>query len=95
MDTIDWRQRLRDAREMRGLTQGEVAARLSLASPTTISHYESGKRGVDVETLRALAGVYAVSIGWLAGDPDAVWHPEAGRPAEWVDADGIGHHYCS
>lgn len=59
--------RLREARKMAGLTQGHVAAELSLHRPT-VSEIEAGNRSVTAEELTAFARLYEVSVAWLAGE---------------------------
>ncbi len=59
-------ERLRTAREMAGLSQGQVAKRLGLHRPS-VSEMEAGRRRVSVEELAELADLYAVDLSWLAG----------------------------
>jgi len=59
--------RLREARKMSGLTQGQVAAQMGLHRPT-ISEIEAGNRSVSGEELTAFATLYEVTVGWLAGE---------------------------
>jgi transcriptional regulator with XRE-family HTH domain len=59
-------ERLRLARELSGLSQGQVAAMLGLQRPA-ISEAEAGRRRVSAEELAKLSEIYAVSISWLAG----------------------------
>lgn len=67
---------LKAAREAKGWSQAEVAARLGVRQPT-IANYEAGKRTLDVPTLRRLEAALGVSF---SGDqPDA-----ASRSALWV-----------
>jgi transcriptional regulator with XRE-family HTH domain len=61
--------RLREARQLAGLSQAQVAAKLGLHRPT-ITEMEAGRRGVTVEELPALAGLYGVTVGWLVGEAD-------------------------
>jgi len=58
--------RLRTARELAGLSQAQVAKMLSLHRPS-ISEMEAGRRKVSAEELAKLAGIYDVSLSWLAG----------------------------
>jgi transcriptional regulator with XRE-family HTH domain len=64
-------ERLRRLRESMGLTQAEVAARLSAAgagvNQAFLSQVERGGKNVSLETLAALAGLYAVSTDYLLG----------------------------
>lgn len=48
-------ERLRWAREQAGLSQGQVAQRLSVHRPT-ISQIEAGERNVRIEEMQQLAG---------------------------------------
>src|SRR5262249_60822747 len=59
--------RLREARKMAGLTQGQVAAQMKLHRPT-ISEIEAGNRSVTVTELTKLAELYEVDVAWLAGE---------------------------
>lgn len=65
-------ERLRTARELAGLSQGQVAKRLGIHRPS-VSEIEAGRRKISAEELTALADLYAVDLSWLAGveaDPD-------------------------
>lgn len=59
--------RLREARRMAGLTQGQVAAQMNLHRPT-ISEIEAGNRSVTVTELTKFADLYEVDVAWLAGE---------------------------
>ncbi len=59
--------RLREARRMAGLTQGQVAKLLELHRPT-VSEIEAGRRRVAAEELARFADLYDVSVDWLAGE---------------------------
>src|SRR5256885_1660669 len=59
--------RLKEARKMAGLTQGQVAKRMNLHRPT-VSEIEAGNRSVSAAELTAFAELYAVSFAWLAGE---------------------------
>lgn len=59
-------ERLRLARELSGLSQGQVAQMLGLQRPA-ISEAEAGRRKISAEELAKLSEIYAVSISWLAG----------------------------
>lgn len=56
----DFLARLFKARADAGLSQAQVAQRLGFTSSSVISHYESGKREITVETLFRLCDVYHV-----------------------------------
>lgn len=59
-------ERLRTAREMAGLSQGQVAKRLGLHRPS-VSEMEAGRRRVSAEELADLSDLYAVDLSWLVG----------------------------
>jgi transcriptional regulator with XRE-family HTH domain len=58
--------RLRCAREYRGLTQGELAERAGL-QPSAISHFETGTRKPSFDNLRLLADTLDVTTDYLLG----------------------------
>ena len=58
--------RLRNAREYRGLTQGELAERAGL-QPSAISHFETGARKPSFDNLRLLADTLDVATDYLLG----------------------------
>ena len=60
------RNRLRQARELAGLSQGQVARILNVHRPT-ISEIEAGNRRVSAEEIARFAEVYEVGIEWLFG----------------------------
>ena len=59
--------RLRLAREMAGLTQGQVAKNLGWHRPT-VSEIEAGRRRVSAEELSTLAELYGVDVAWIVGE---------------------------
>lgn len=59
-------ERLRQAREAAGLSQGQVAKMLQLHRPT-ITEIESENRKVSAGELAQLADLYKVSLEWLTG----------------------------
>jgi len=59
--------RLREAREMAGLSQGQVARMLEMHRPT-ISQIEAGNRRVSAQELSRFAEIYDVSISWLLAE---------------------------
>ena len=61
--------RLKLAREMAGLTQGQVAIKLGWHRPT-VSEVEAGRRRVLAEELKALSELYGVNVPWLIGDAE-------------------------
>ncbi len=61
-------QRLRQAREDAGLSQGQVAKLLGLHRPA-VSEIESEGRKVSAGELKNFASLYQVSTEWLLGEP--------------------------
>jgi transcriptional regulator with XRE-family HTH domain len=61
--------RLKLARAMAGLTQGQVAIQLGWHRPT-VSEVEAGRRRVLAEELKALSELYGVNVPWLIGDAE-------------------------
>ena len=59
--------RLRLAREMAGLTQGQVAKNLGWHRPT-VSEIEAGRRKVSAEEVSRLAELYGVNVPWIIGE---------------------------
>lgn len=65
MSKIKIATRLRTAREMAGLSQGQAAKRLGMHRPT-ISEIESGRRNVKSDELSKFAKLYKIEILWIA-----------------------------
>lgn len=61
--------RLRQARELRGISQGELARRAGL-QPAAISHFETGTRRPSFDNLRTLAEALSVTADFLLGRTD-------------------------
>lgn len=59
--------RLREARKMAGLSQGQVAKMLSWHRPT-VSEIEACNRRVSAEELSRFAEIYEVSVSWLLAE---------------------------
>ncbi len=77
--------RLEKLREKAGLTQDEVAQRVGVAR-STYANYESEKREPDLNTLRKLADLFDVTVGYLVGDkPSADVSSEEAEFLKWVD----------
>ena len=70
--------RLREARKLAGLTQGQVAKKMNLHRPT-ISEIEAGNRSVSAEELTRFAELYDVSLSWLAGEGAEKFDPHDDR----------------
>lgn len=84
--------RLRRLRETMGLTQAEAAARLTAAgsgiNQAFLSQVERGEKSVSLETLVALAKLFAVSTDYLLGQTDdPASHQEGNEAASLVEAD--------
>ena len=58
--------RMREARTIAGLSQGQVARMLDMHRPT-ISEIEAGNRNVTATELARFAEIYDVSVSWLSG----------------------------
>jgi transcriptional regulator with XRE-family HTH domain len=59
--------RIREARRLAGLSQGQVAKMLGLQRPS-VTEMESGNRAVAAEELAKLAELFDVSVAWLLGE---------------------------
>jgi len=59
--------RLREARKVAGLSQGQVAKLFAMHRPT-ISEIEAGNRRVSAEELAKFAETYDVTVSWLLGE---------------------------
>ena len=60
-------KRLREARKVAGLSQGQVAKLLALHRPT-VTEIEAGNRRVSAEELSKFAETYDVTVSWLLGE---------------------------
>ena len=78
-----WTQRIKAARERRGLTQEELAALVNI-SPTHVSVIERGAKTVRMDTFVAIANVLEVSADSLL--IDVVDHAAASAASELSDA---------
>lgn len=65
-DRIAIGARLKAARELAGLSQGQVARLMDLHRPS-ISEAEAGRRRVSAEELASFATHYGVSVDWITG----------------------------
>ena len=59
--------RIREARRLAGLSQGQVAKMLGLQRPS-VTEIEAGNRAVAAEELAKLAEIFDVSVAWLVGE---------------------------
>lgn len=63
---MDFGKRLKELRESNNLMQKELAAKLG-CSEKTISGYERGERSPKKDTLKRIAEIFDVSVGYLIG----------------------------
>ena len=68
-----FKERLKKARDLRGLSQAQLAAKTGLP-PASVSHFESGPRKPSFDNLKALASALDVTTDYLLGRSDK---PEA------------------
>jgi transcriptional regulator with XRE-family HTH domain len=61
--------RLREARDKKGLSQSELAAKAGL-QPSAVSHFETGRRSPSFDNLKALSEALQVSTDYLLGRVD-------------------------
>jgi len=61
--------RLRAARELRKLSQSELAAKTGL-QPSAVSHFETGRRAPSFDNLRTLSEALQVTTDFLLGRVD-------------------------
>lgn len=61
--------RIKMAREMAGLSQGQVGKLMGLHRPS-VTEMEAGNRRVSAEELEQLAGHFDVSTSWLLGEDE-------------------------
>jgi transcriptional regulator with XRE-family HTH domain len=74
-----FRQRLREAREMRGYKQEKLADRAGMPA-TTIAHFEAGTRKPSFDSLRKLAIALEITTDYLLGRVDDPELAQAGDP---------------
>ncbi len=73
-----FKERLRSAREMRALSQAELAAKAKLPA-SSIAHFEGGNRKPSFDNLRKLSDALAVTTDFLLGRTE---DPEGALPAD-------------
>lgn len=74
-----FRQRLREAREMRGYKQEQLAERAKMPA-TTVAHFEAGARKPSFDSLRKLAIALEITTDYLLGRVDDPELAKAGDP---------------
>lgn len=57
---------LRSFRQTKGMTQKELADKLSI-SPSTVGMYEQNRRVPDIDTISQIAQIFSVSVDYLIG----------------------------
>lgn len=70
---LEFKDRLRKARESRGFTQADLAKKADLQA-AAISHFETGQRSPSFENLRKLSDALNVSVDYLLGRIDEEQH---------------------
>jgi transcriptional regulator with XRE-family HTH domain len=71
-----FKDRLRAAREMRSLSQSELAEKAGF-QPSAISHFETGGRSPSFDNLKRLADALSVTTDYLLGRSE---HPTISGP---------------
>ncbi len=61
---------IREARELAGLSQRQLAEKLGYESSTTISYIESGERKVSIVDLEKIAHILDKDIRYFIGQPE-------------------------
>lgn len=69
-------ERLREARESLGFTQGEVSSALGIPR-TSVHALETGKRNVSAIELRRLSRLYRRDVEWLLGEEVEPVNPDS------------------
>jgi transcriptional regulator with XRE-family HTH domain len=69
-ETTDiFQERLKHARDLRGLSQTQLATNAGLPA-SSVSHFESGSRKPSFDNLKRLAGALSVTTDYLLGRSD-------------------------
>ena len=71
-------KRLKEARNLAGLSQVQVAQMLSLHRPS-VSEMEAGNRRVSADELVQLSEIYDISVAWLTGETPSKLNAEDPR----------------
>lgn len=74
-----FQRRLRQARDIRGWSQSELAAQAGMPA-SSIAHFETGTRKPSFDTLRRLANALEMTTDFLLGRVDEPGLAEAGDP---------------
>ena len=59
--------RIFQARNELGWKQATLAKKLGV-SPSIVSNYEAGHRGITIDRIQQIATTLGVSVGWLVGE---------------------------
>lgn len=78
--------KIKEAREMAGLTQRELAMKIGL-SPSTLNGYEKGNHDPRSDTLSLIAEICGVTVGFLLGIEEK--KPYAANSEELLDEEII------
>jgi len=87
MDT-EFSRRLAAALSERGATQAGLAQHAGV-NPSTVSHWVTGRREPDLDTINAVAGFLRVNPAWLAFGEGAMSADDAAPPAADANATQI------
>lgn len=90
MDVQQLGRRLREARERAAFTQAEAAGRIGV-TPSALSQYESGKRGIDALMLERFSHLYAVPVTFFFAQTATVehtWENNLRQKASTLSAEG-------
>lgn len=74
-----FRERLREARKLRGYNQDELAEMAKMPA-SSVAHFEGGTRKPSFESLRRLANALEVTTDYLLGRADSPEMAQAGDP---------------
>ena len=71
-------RRIKEARTISGLSQGQVAGLLGLKRPS-VTEMEAGNRAVSAEEITKLAEIFEVDAAWLLGEGGGECDPKDDR----------------
>ena len=78
-------ERLKQLRDQRGVTQGQVAEACGI-SPISLARYETGTRKPTTDILSRLAAYYGVSVDYILGRDPVTTAPPTREPQPAQDA---------
>ncbi len=85
-------EKIREARKQAGLTQEQLAEKLSVSRPA-VAKWETDKGIPDVENLKALAALLNVSVDYLLDDGDAQHTQQIREPINLDDYENTGRYH--